>query len=274
MENTLTLAHQFAQQHPMDAVRVLERRPPEELVPFLEKAPAQVALALFNLMDINIGARCLEQATTHLATTMVAQLPLERAVVLMRRLNDDVRASVLQELPPASAESITPLLRYSENTAGALVNPRILTLPPDINVQEALKRVHAAAKHAAYYLYVVERDQSLSGVVNMRELMSAPDDALISSIMRKGVIYLPATASLDAVFAHPGWLEFHTLPVVDEKGRFVGTLRNKILRQLASQHQGRFQPAQAGAALGELYRIGLSGLLQGTAETLGTGTDA
>ena len=273
MDSELSLAHRFAQDHPAEAARVLEPLSLEELAQFLESLSSPVAAELLKPMDALAAARCLERLSTGLATAIVAQLPLERGAVLMRHLDENTRATLLQALPPESATPLALLLRYGENTAGALMNPRAFTLPTDIAAEEALRRVRTSPEHATYYLYVVERDYSLVGVLNLRELMSAPADARIEAIMRRDLIRLQATASLEAVLAHPGWLEFHTLPVVDENGLFAGALRHKTLRQLASQGLGRTRPAQAGAALGELYRIGLAGLIKGAAETLGSVSD-
>ena len=273
MDGELNLAHCFVEGHPTEAARVLEQLPAEELVRFFDTLPPQVAAELLKPMDAQAAARCLEQMNAEAAPAVVSQLPLEKTAVLMRRLDDHTRDRLLQALPAESATPLALVLRYGENTAGALMNPRAFTLPADIAAEEGLRRIHASPGHATYYVYVVERDHSLVGVVNLRELMAAPAGARIETIMRRDVVRVQAVASLEAVSAHPGWLEYHTLPVVDENGLFVGSLRYKALRRLASQAMGPPGSERAGAALGELYRIGLDGLIKGAAESLGSMSD-
>ncbi len=80
--------------------------------------------------------------------------------------------------------------------------------------------------------------------------------------MHRDVVCLRMGDSLASVLVHPAWLEFHTLPVLDEKDLFAGPLRYKTLRRLANQVDSRPPPDQVGTALGELYRIGLSALVR------------
>ena len=273
MDYDLALAHRFVLEHPAEAVRVLETLPLDELVAFLAAAPVPVATELFKVVDAVVGARCLERLEVSPSASALALLSLDKAAALLRRLDEDKRGVLIQALPPESAEPLTLLLRYGEQTAGALMNPRALSLPADIAVEEALQRIRSLSEHAAYYLYVVDRDHVLAGVLNMRELMALNANALIASVMHKNPIRLRAAASLESVFAHPGWQDFHTLPVVDEEGHFVGALRNKTLRQIARQFKDQSGPDQTGVALGELYRIGIAGLLGGAAESLGGSAD-
>ena len=116
-------------------------------------------------------------------------------------------------------------------------------------------------ERSSHFLYVLERDQTLAGVLTLRELLAAGEDAEVAALMQRDVVCLRMADSLASVLVHPAWLEFHTLPVLDGKDRFAGVLRHKTLRQLADLGQRPAPIDQAGAALGELYRIGLSALV-------------
>ena len=126
-------------------------------------------------------------------------------------------------------------------------------------------------ERASHFLYVLERDQTLAGVLTLRELLAAGEDAGVAGLMQRDVVCLRMGDSLASVLAHPAWKEFHTLPVIDDKGRFAGALRHKTLRQLADPGQRPAPIDQAGTALGELYRIGLSALVNSAIATEGPG---
>ena len=152
------------------------------------------------------------------------------------------------------------------------MDPRALALPDDLAISEALKRVRRSPQNVLYYMYVVDRDQRLVGVLNLRELMLASPKTTLSSAMQPNVARLPALADLMAIVAHPGWRDFHALPVVDAGDTFIGVIRYETLRRLEDE-TGAPPYNQAVAtvlSLGELCWIGFAGMLAGLAATLST----
>ncbi len=255
------LIHSFIRDHTHQAARVLENRSLDELVPFFEHIPPELAASLFNTMEAHTAGGCLERMEADRAAGALARVPLERTALLLRRLLPDTREAVLRRLPPEPGRYLRLLLHGREDTAGALMEPRVFTLPPEISVAEALARVRSNPERASHYLYVLERDQTLAGVLTLRELLAAAEGAEVASLMQRDVVCLRMGDSLASVLVHPAWLEFHTLPVLDEKDLFTGALRHKTLRQLTERVQGPVRLGHAGVALGELFRIGLSGLV-------------
>ena len=256
-----TLIHRFISGHVHQAARVLENRSLDELVPFFDGIPAELAASLFNTMEASTAAGCLERIDPERAADALARVPLERAALLLRRLLPETRKAVLRRLPPEPGKHLRLLLRCREDSAGALMEPRIFTLPAEVSAGEALARVRSNPERASHYLYVLERDQTLAGVLTLRELLAAAARTKVAALMQRDVVCLRMGDSLASVLAHPAWKEFHTLPVLDENNLFTGALRHKTLRQLAERVQGPARSDQAGLALGELFRIGLSGLV-------------
>ena len=142
------------------------------------------------------------------------------------------------------------------------MDPRVLTLPPEVTAAEARGRMDARPDQASDCFHVVERDQTRAGVLGLRELLSAPSETPVSALMRRQVDCLRMDDSLASVRVHPGWLELHVLPVLDGSGRFAGALRHRTLRRLGEADRPH-RPDPVGAALGELYRIGLAALVRG-----------
>jgi magnesium transporter len=143
------------------------------------------------------------------------------------------------------------------------MDPEVLALPADVSAGEALDRIRAVPEHARYNVYVVDRDQRLVGVVNLRELLLArPPDRLDDLMVRKP-LHLPAMASRADVLAHPGWKEVHALPVVDEQGAYLGAIRYRTLRRLEEELLQRpGEDGDATAALGQLFATAATGLLE------------
>ena len=262
MEEAPALIDRFIRGHPPEAPRVLENLPLHELVSFCGRIPPDLAAVLFEAMDASAAAGCLERLEAVLAAEALSRVSLERAASLLRRLRPEGREAVLPLLPPDPGRHLALLLSCREDSAGALMDPRVLTLPPEVTAAEARGRMDARPEQASDCYYVVERDQTLAGVLGLRELLSAPPETPVSAHMEREVDCLRMDDSLASVRVHPGWLELHVLPVLDGRGRFAGALRHRTLRRLGEADRPP-RPDPAGAALGELYRIGLSALVKG-----------
>jgi magnesium transporter len=122
------------------------------------------------------------------------------------------------------------LLRYAEGTAGALMDPSVLSVSENVTAEEALERLRRSPQHALYYVYVVSGDQRLVGVMNIRELMAARPDQRLGMVAILTVESLPARSSWQSIVAHPAWKRFHALPVVEADGRLLGALRYEAVR--------------------------------------------
>jgi magnesium transporter len=258
------LAKNFAEEHPSDAAWILEQLSPDTAVAYIEELPPRLGAAVVQRMAASTAAECISRLSPERFGQLMVALPLDRAAGLLRRLDAGQRELLLQHAPTDVATLLARLLRYPQNSAGSLMDPRVMALPDDITVSEALARVRRVPRHALYYLYVIDREQSLVGVLNLRELMLALPRDPLSAIMQREVSSLSALSDRAAIIDHPGWRNVHALPVIDDQGKFLGVLRYETLRQLEVESNA---PTPATGALstvltlGELCWVGLAGVL-------------
>ena len=264
------LGLEFLRTHPEDAARVLERFAPAESASLLAASPSIVAAAIVEHMVLTSAAACIAAMNDERAAEVLGEMSLDQAAALLRRVPTDLAERIIERAPRnVVTAALRMLVAYPEGTAGALVDPTILTLPVDLSCAEALDRVRREPKNAIYYLYVVDREQRLVGVLNLRELMLAEGTQPLAKAMHSTVARLRSDAGEDEILAHPGWREYHALPVVDENGRFVGAIRYETLRRL---EQGRsdvvaINPLVATAmSFGEMYWFSLRGVIAGVGD--------
>ena len=120
---------------------------------------------------------------------------------LLRQLAPDDAADVLQAVPPAkragfldlldesARREVTALLAYAEDDAGGLMSPRYARLRPELRVDEAIAYLRIQARErleTIYYVYVLDSEQHLLGVVSFRELFAAAPDKSVADIMQPG----------------------------------------------------------------------------------------
>jgi len=186
----------------------------------------------------------------------------------LRQLDPSLRGPLLAAMPRRAAETVQRMLRHAEGTAGALMDPRVAAFPHDITVENARGRLRRSPTPSAYYLYTVDRDQRLVGVLTIPELFLAERRELLGSSMRSPVQRLSADADQRAVLEHPGWGSHHALPVVDREGRLVGVIQLETVRALERDTQpatNRAAAMETAMRLGELLWIALASVFAGLA---------
>jgi magnesium transporter len=207
------------------------------------------------------------------SSALIRALPVDQAAALLRRAAPATVARLMQNgADDAARRALRRLLESEPNSAGALMDPLVLALPETIDVAAALERIRLEPEHAMYYIYVVDADGHLTGVVNVRGLMLSESDAPLRSIMRPKPDAIPAQAGREAIAGHPAWQRVHALPVVDRNGLLLGAIRYEIVRRLEvelglSTRVGRDRAT--AVALAELYALGLSGIAEFATSTVG-----
>src|SRR6202008_4716391 len=155
----------------------------------------------------------------------VRLLPPDDAADLVQGLEPEDRAQVVELLDPVTRREGSALLADEEDGAGGLMSPRFARLRPEQTVDEAIAYLRRQARRrleTIYYVYVLDAEQRLRGVVSFRELFASPGDALISDVMETDLITVPqhmAQESLSLLLAESDLL---AVPVVDAQWRLKG----------------------------------------------------
>lgn len=264
MKTGRNLAWYFIDTRPQDAARLLERLETGEVAALMQEAPLRLATKLLLKMAPSSGADCLADLEPQRAAEILEDLPAEVAAGLLRPLSREARAGILESLTPETAGPLATLLRFSEQTAGALMDTRVVSLSRDSTVKDGRELVRRHARQALYYIYVVDDEQRLIGVVTMRQLLLAAAGDSIASIMRADPAALPAEADRLAILTHPGWRRVHALPVVNRHGQMLGVMRYETLRRLeddAAAMQRARGLQRAALELGEIYWLSIGRLV-------------
>ena len=257
------LALGFMEAHPDGAARLLERAAPAEAAALLVEVPVRVVAGILRLMAPRAAAGCAAALPVERLTEIVSELPLDAAASVMHQLDPDLRSAVLTRLPVTMEVPLRRLLAFGAHTAGALADPLTLALPEDLTVAEAVEQLRGRGAHLLYYLYVVARDQTLVGVLDLPELMRAPPADSLAAAMRRNPIRLEADTGFVTLAAHPAWQNLDALPVVDGQGRLIGAIRHMAVRRLEAELGLRARSESVLATLvglSELYWAGLAGM--------------
>lgn len=271
-ESRLTLA--YFKSHPLEATRHLESWPATDVASVLAPYSSEDIATLLQHVSARHAADILPRLSQDKTSDIMTLLPTLSAVRILRQCDPSVQNDLLARLDQSVGVGLRLSMTYPDGTAASLADPRVTILSPDMTVLAALERIRRDAVHATYYHYVVKLDGTLAGLVTMKELLAASPDQLITVIMNEQISTVAAEATEDELLQAPQWRLYHTLPVVDRQGRFIGALRYKTLRRV--EEQFKVKPAagplpQALLQMWEVYAlIGLH-LMTDLSQTIETG---
>lgn len=254
----------FLETHPEEAARALEHVAAPSCAALLNAVPIKLATEVLRHMLPAHAARCLEHLEPQAVLGLLRALTPQTGAGLLRYLPEAARAALLAELPPGLALGLRLLLSYPDDAVGAWTDTRVPAFAPDATTREALERVRRSRHEAAHYLYVVDADHRLRGVVGLPAVLRAASRATLGELAQPAEA-ISARAPLSAARAHDAWRELHSLPVIDHDGRFVGALHYAALEQALA---GRPRPAALEVVTATLsglvnaYWLGLSGLVR------------
>ena len=152
------------------------------------------------------------------------ELYADDAADLVEEMPANVVRRILQQADPEMRNAINQLLRYSENTAGSIMTTEYVSLRPDMTVEESILRIRRQGvdKETIYTCYVTQ-NRTLIGMVTVKDLLLAPDDAmLISELMFTNLISVTTQTDKEEAARMLSKYNFLALPVVDGENRMVG----------------------------------------------------
>jgi len=144
----------------------------------------------------------------------------------LKTLDERQREELLPLVAAAEREDIRRLIQYPENSAGAMMTSNYTWLPEDITEAEALVRLRqqASDRETIYYVFVLDAERHLTGVVSLRGLIVGRPTDLVRDQMERNVVALRVDEEREAVARKFAQYNFLALPVVDHENRLVGMI--------------------------------------------------
>ena len=249
--------------HMDDSLQVLESFQDDEIATFVEAIRVELAALLLAKMVQFKAARILSKVAQSTAVELLEKLPISVAKNLLLQIEESQRNKLLDLLPTQSSKQLRSILAYSKNTVGAYLDPFVFALTENHTAGEALAKIKNSKGPLLQQVFVINQQHKLVGVTELTELLSIDEKAPIYSILKTDPITISASMDVSALKKAKLWDEsLPYLPVADVDGVFLGIISKKTISDIKPEKQAADQNAlQAGAALGDLYQMGFSGLL-------------
>lgn len=205
-----------------EAWRVLSSSERAEGFRLLERGDAE---EFFSYLDVHDQADLILALPSAERRSWMRLLAPDDAADLVQAAPEAVRESLVGLLDEPTRKEVTALLAYAEDDAGGLMNPRFARVRPNQSVDEAISYLRKQTRdrvETMYYVYVLDSDQKLLGVVSFRDMFAAQGDKKVRDIMRTDLVTAHEKMdqeSLSRLFSDHSFL---AMPVVDDAGHLKG----------------------------------------------------
>ncbi len=239
------------------AVSLIEALRPADQADLFSDLEPQEQDELLPHLDVEDSADILEEMDEEEAAEVASRLEMDDLVRILDEMEPDEAADLLGDIRPeqavraleamTDADEVRLLMAHEDESAGGLMTPAPVVLHRDMTVEEAITHLRRAAPdtETVYYLFVVDDDNRLVGVVSLRQLVIAEPETPIEVIMDPDVIYVQAGTDQEECARLMSRYDLLALPVTDAQGHLLGLITHDDLVEVLEEE-----------ATEDIYRLG------------------
>ncbi|HKW44270.1 MAG TPA: CBS domain-containing protein [Candidatus Eremiobacteraceae bacterium] len=210
--------------HPADLAAIIEDLNAADQASLMGSLDEETAAEAFEQLDVDTQLSILEDIQPDRAADIIENMEPDDAADLLGEVEPERQQEILSLMEPDEAKDVRELLTHDEETAGGLMTTEYLWLPPGLTVADAFAHIRKAAEDAelVYYLYVLDTQEHILGVVTLRNLVTAELESPVANIMTDDVVTVHTGATREEVASTIARYDFLAVPVVDDDGRMQG----------------------------------------------------
>ncbi len=204
-------------------------------------------------LDEAVRDEIVEDLDEHQLGEIVTELPPDDAADMIGELSADQFDEVLENVPIEHSNQITELLAYEEDTAGGIMNPRLLSLREGETVGEAIEAVRRfVTDEEIHFVYIVDGANSLRGVVPLRNLVVNTPETRLVDVCDPEPITVVVDDDQESVLNVMRKYDVAAVPVVDSEGVLRGRITYDDVMDVASEEADEDIYRMAGTDAAEL----------------------
>ena len=231
----------LAQLHPADLADIIEDLDIHKRSAIFQSLDAETAAETLEETDPKIQVSLIEELNPATASDIIEEMSLSEAADLLGDLSRERAEGILKEMEKDIADDVKELLSHHEEKAGGMMTTSFLSFALSTKAADAMETIRREAEDTdfIYYLYVIDDEEHLMGMISLRELLVAPPQTPLSDLMDKRVVSVNLEEGKKEIAGHFAKYGIMAIPVVDEENRIKGVIVFKNLLEVIAPNLGK-----------------------------------
>ncbi len=211
--------------HVQDIADLLEHiESPIDLIKVFKILPKDVGAEVFSYTESDIQEKLVSALSDKELGYIIEEMYIDDAVDLVEEMPANVVERILKTSTKETRALINKYLGYADDTAGTIMTPEFIDLKENQTIASCLKRIKRLGENVETInvMYITDTSRILKGVVSIRDILLADEEAKVGSIMDENVIYADTSTDQEEIARLFRQYNFLALPIVDKEKRLVG----------------------------------------------------
>lgn len=216
----------LAEQEPIDVAEFLDELPEDDASRVFRLLPKDLSMDIFVHLDADTQERLVSKLTDPQLSAMIDLVYNDDLADILDEMPANVVKRILANTPAERRHIVNRLLKYPEDSAGSIMTTEYICIDEHLTIAEAFQHLRKSRQklETVYNLYITTGDNRLVGVLSVRDMFSAKDEALVSDVMEQSVVAVRTTDDQEEVALLFDRYDLLALPVVDSEYRLVGII--------------------------------------------------
>lgn len=222
----------------LDLRELLEEYHIMDIFDVMENLDEDMKIKLFEVLPIDMSASILEESGPEFFKSILSnidqehgqnileQMSLDDLTDILSEIDEDERHRIMNLLSKEDADDVKELLVYDEDSAGGIMTTGYIEINKNMTAKEAIDhmRENALDAETIYYIYVVDNDEKLVGVLSLRELITARDSVIVEDLMSENIISIDVDEDREEAVRLVSKYDLIAIPVIDKNGVLKGII--------------------------------------------------
>lgn len=211
--------------HPADIADILRNLPSDKRKPFFDSLDSEVGARVLRQLDPMSEFDLLKKLDSSAISEILDEMPSDDAADVVAGLSKEKAGQVLKLMTKEDSARIQNLLKYDSETAGGIMTTDFVALNAEINAEQAIHLLRQRVKPGPiHYVYVVDNEQRLLGVLMLKKLLVSEPDIRLKDIMNEDIVSVKASLDQEEVARLVSKYDLLAIPVVDEQNHLIGVV--------------------------------------------------
>ena len=209
-----------------------------DIFDIIEYLDESMKIKLFEILPIDMAASILEESDAEFFSTILSKIDIDHRKNILELMSLDDMADILSQLQEKEREEIMELLSqedaddvkellfYEEESTGGIMTTGYIEINKHMTAREAIEHMRANAEEAEtiYYIYVVDNEERLVGVLSLRELITSRDASIVEDLMSENIISVYVDEDREEAVRLVSKYNLIAIPVIDRDEKLKGII--------------------------------------------------